>query len=130
MRPTRGGQQGHFAPYAAGSADDQSDTAAQFLFSGLTTNLGLFQSPIFDLEGFQSWQGYVIREGLEAGRVESLAALGNRARNFAFAEQCRTLHDMDGVGVELSGDAGFGLVLAEAEHAQSGDQNDGRAGIA
>ena len=39
-------------------------------------------------------------------------------------------HDVDGVDVELAGDAGFGFVLAEAEHADAGDEDDGRAGVA
>ena len=40
------------------------------------------------------------------------------------------LDDMNGVGIELADDARFGLVFAEAEHAEAGDENDGRAGIA
>src|ERR1017187_4381228 len=37
---------------------------------------------------------------------------------------------MNGVGVELAGNARLGLVLAEAEHADAGNQHYGGAGIA
>jgi hypothetical protein len=37
---------------------------------------------------------------------------------------------VDGVGVELAGDAGFGLVFAEAEHAEALNEDDGGAGVA
>ena len=39
-------------------------------------------------------------------------------------------HYVNGVGVELTGDAGFSLVFAEAEHAHAGDEHDGGTGIA
>ena len=49
---------------------------------------------------------------------------------FILVQQAGAFHHVNGVDVELSGNARFGLVLAEAEHAQARNQHDGRVGIA
>ena len=57
-------------------------------------------------------------------------ACGTSVQRLVVAERSCALHDADGVGVELAGDAGLGLVLAEGEHADAGDEDDGGAGVA
>ena len=130
VRAAGSGEMGHFAADAAGSADDQRDAAAEFLFGRLAANLGLFQRPVFDAEGFDGGQGDVVGVDLEAGRIHAWAALGNGAGDLAFGEQGCAFHDVNGVGVELADDAGFGFVLAEAEHADALNEDDGGAGVA
>ena len=130
MGSARGGQQGDFAADAAASADDQGDAAAEFLLGRLAAQFGLFQRPVLDAEGLKGGQRDVVGEDLEAGGVHAFADLRKRAFDFALAKQAGAFHHVNGVGVELAGDAGLGLVLAEAEHAQAGDEHDGGAGVA
>ena len=57
-------------------------------------------------------------------------ACGISLQYFVCTESAGALHHADGVDVELTGDPGLGFVLAEAEHADAGNEDDGRAGIA
>jgi hypothetical protein len=80
-----GREQGDFAADAAASADDHHDAAAKFLLRGLAADLGLFELPVLDAEGFAGGQGNVVGVGLElaggaAGRpgecpVQSVSSL-------------------------------------------------------
>ena len=75
-------------------------------------------------------QGDVIGVGQEGRAGRGRAGLGVvRDRLFA-GEGGGAFHHVDGVGVELADDAGFGFAFAEGEHAESGDEKDRRAGVA
>ena len=52
VRAALGGEQSDFAADAAASADDESDAAAELFLGRLAANLGLFQLPVLDAEGF------------------------------------------------------------------------------
>ncbi len=91
---------------AAGAAGDERDLAGQRLGLGHALQLGFLEEPVFDVEGFLLGQALIF---------------GNR-RGAA--------HDVDGVDVELAGNAGRGLVLGEGDHAHAGDEIDHRIGIA
>ena len=85
-------------------------TSAIFVASGLgfgiRGELGLLERPVLDPELLGLVDGGVGRERL------------------------RPAHDVDGVDVELAGDAGGLLVLAEGEHADARHEHDRRVGAA
>ena len=78
---------------AAGTAGDIGDAAGQRFRLRHALQLGLFEQPIFDVEGFLLRQADI---GADAGGAA---------------------HDVDGVDVEFDGDARRRLVLGEGEHA-------------
>ena len=88
---------GDFLADAAARADDHDHLPRQFFFRRLTAQLGFFEQPILDVEGFLLREADVLVEGF------------------------RPAHDLDGTVVELGGDARFALVFAERDHAQAGD---------
>ena len=90
---------------ATGAAGDQGHAAGQALGLGHALQLGFFEQPVLDVEGFLLGQ----------------ADIGVHAIGAA--------HHVDGVDVELAGDAGGGLVLGEGQHAHAGDQVDDGVGI-
>src|ERR1035441_9088362 len=59
-----GREQGNFAADAAASADHHHDAPAKLLLRGVAANLGLFQLPVLDAEGFAGGQGNVVGVGL------------------------------------------------------------------
>ena len=124
VRAACGSNLRHFAANSARAAYNQRDPAAELLLSRLTANLCLFQRPVFDAEGLNGGQRNIVCKDLEARRLHALRALRNRSRHFAFSQQAGALHHVNGVRIELAGNAGFGLVLAKAEHAQTLNQND------
>ena len=91
---------------ATGAAGDQGHAAGQALGLGHALQLGFFEQPVLDVEGFLLGQADV--------GVDAVGAA----------------HHVDGVDVELAGDAGGGLVLREGQHADAGDQVDDGVGIA
>ena len=131
VRAALGGEQRDLAADAAASADDQHDAAAEFFLGRLAADLGFLKRPVLDAEGLAGGQGDVVVDGLElvGGRRRGRPA-ECRCTTSPVAERARALHDADGVGVELAGDARLGLVLAEAEHADAGNEHDGGAGVA
>ena len=91
---------------AAGAAGDQRDAAGQGFRLRHALQLGFFEIPVLDVEGFLLGQ----------------AAIGGNAG--------RAAHHVDGVDVELAGDARGGLVRGERDHADAGHQIDHGIGIA
>ena len=87
------------------AADDDADVPGQWFVGGHSLQLGLFEQPVLDVEGFLLRKGDVAADGLG------------------------TTHDFDGTVVELGGDARLGLVLAPRDHADTGDEHDGRVGL-
>ena len=67
---------------------------------------------------------------LEQGAFRSWASLRQNFRLGAGLERRGPLYHVDGIDIEFAGDPRFGLVLAEAEHPDAGDQHHGGAGIA
>ena len=122
--------EGDFAADAAAAADNEDDFAAELGLGGHALQLGFFKRPVFDLEGFGTGQGHVVVGGGEVLRLLRMASLGERAGDLAIFESGRAGHDVDGVDEELGGDAGFLLILAEAEDAEAGDDDDGGVGVA
>ena len=100
-QPARGGEAD-----APGTAGDQRHAAGQCLGLGHALQLGFFEIPVLDVEGFLLGQPAV---GGHAGRAA---------------------HHVDGVDVELAGDARRGLVGGKRDHADAGYQVDHRIGIA
>ena len=78
---------------AAGAAGHIGDASGQRFRRGQALQLGLFQEPVFDIEGL------LLRK----------ADIGTDARGAA--------HDVDRVDIELAGDARRRLILGEGEHA-------------
>ena len=76
-------------------------------FSGRhALELRLLEQPVFDVEGFLLRQGDV------------------------FVDRLGAAHDFDGAVVELGGDARLALVLAPGDHAEAGNEDDGRVRVA
>ncbi len=97
---------GDGAADAAGAAGDQRDAAGQRFRLRHALQLRFFQQPVFDVEGF------LLRQ----------ADIG--------IDQRRAAHHVDGVDIELAGDARGRLVLGEGDHADARHQIDHRVGIA
>ena len=91
---------------AGAGADDDDNLTGEFLLRRHALQFRFFEQPVLDVEGFLLRQGDVL--------VDSFGAT----------------HDFDGAVVELSRDAGFGLILAPSNHAEAGDEHDGRVRIA
>ena len=125
-----GGEENGLAADAAGAADDESDAAAELFLGRLAADLGFFELPVLDAEGFAGRKGDVVLVDGELVGGGGGAGLRDVLAGDARAEGAGALHDADGVDVELAGDAGLGFVLAEAEHADAGDEDDGGAGVA
>ncbi len=103
---------------------------AELFLSGLAADLRLFERPVLDAEGFAGRKrDVVVVHSEEVGR-DAGGGLRNSIAGLAVAKSARALHDADGIRVELAGDTGLSLILAEREHADAGDQNDGWAGVA
>ena len=101
-----GCEQGDFAADAAASADDHHDAAAEFLLGWLAADLGLFELPVLDAEGLAGREGDVVVVDVEfAGQPAAGPACGNVLAVDSAAERAGALHDADGVGVELAGEA-------------------------
>src|SRR6202030_4266723 len=98
------------------------DASAQLLFRRLAANLGFLERPILNAKGLTRWQGNIVREDFESRRIYARPALRHRTADLTFGEQAGAFHHVNRVGVELAGDAGFGFVLAEAEHPQPGNE--------
>ena len=91
---------------AAGAAGHEADPAREALRLRHALQLGLFEQPIFDVEGFLFGQAHI---GVDRGGAA---------------------HHVDGIDVEFGGDAGRRLVAREADHADARDQVDHRIGVA
>ncbi len=91
---------------AAGAAGDEGNLARKALRLRHALQLGFFEQPVLDVEGF------LFRQALIFGNRRGAA------------------HDVDGVDVELAGDAGGGLVAGEGQHADARNQEDDRVGVA
>ena len=91
---------------AAGRAGDERDAAGVAARAWHPLELGLLEGPVLDAELLRLVDGRVGRHGLGAA------------------------HDVDRVDVELAGDPGGLLVLAEGEHPDAGHEHDGRVGTA
>src|SRR5579875_2689241 len=112
------------------AADDKRDLTAELLFGRLSANLCLFKRPVFNAEGLTGRERDVVLmdgELVGAGRGTSLRDL---VALEPAAEGARTGHNANGVDVELARETGFGLVFAEGEHADAGQKNHGRTGVA
>ena len=67
-------------------------------------------------------QRYIVRMHAErAGRSRG-TSLGKSWALLPGVQRGRAFHYLDGVYVEFAGEAGFGLALAETEHADAGNQ--------
>ena len=97
---------GDFLADAAAGADDDDDLAGQFLLGRHALQLRLFEQPILDVERL------LLRE------------------RDVLVDRFGAAHDFDGAVVELGGDARFALVLAPGDHAEAGDEDDGRVRVA
>ena len=97
---------GGFFPDAAAGSDHDDHLPGEFFFGGHPAQFGLFEEPVFDVEGFLLWQGDVFVDGLGSA------------------------HDFDRAVVKFGGDPGFALVLAPGDHAEAGDEHHGRVGVA
>ena len=91
---------------AAAGADDHGDFARQGLLGRHAAQLGFFQRPVFDVEGFLPRQRHIAADRLGA------------------------THDRDRAIVKFGGNARLALVLAKSDHAQPGDQDHRRIGVA
>ncbi len=91
---------------AAGAAGDEGNAAGQALRLRHALQLGLFEQPIFDVEGF------LLRQAL------------------IFGDRRRAAHHVDGVDVKFAGDAGRRLVAGKGQHADARHQEDHRIGVA
>ena len=80
--------------------------AREFLFRRHPLQFRLLQQPVFDVEGFLLRQRNVL------------------------VNRLRAAHDLDGAVVKFRRYARFAFVLAPGNHAQAGNQNDGRIRIA
>ena len=80
--------------------------ARQFIFRRHATELGFFQRPVFNIEGFLPRQRDIVA--------------------YCF----RPAQDRHGATIELGCDARFAFVFAVCDHAQSGDQNHSRIWVA
>ena len=105
---------GDLASDAAAAADDDSHGAAELALGRLPPQLGFLEGPILDAERFRSRQRHVVVNPARIGRGFFLQRRGAR-------------HHMNRVEEELRRDARLALVLAEAEHAEPG--NDDHGGI-
>src|SRR6185437_16405992 len=116
------GQQCNLAADAAASADDESNLAGELFLRWLAANLGLFERPVLNAEGFaRRERDVVVVNGEVAGR-NTFGGLRHFRASLAIAQRTSALHDPNSIGVELARNAGLGLVLAEGEHADAGEQ--------
>ena len=90
---------------AGACTNDDHDLPGEFFFRRHTLELGLLQQPILDVECFLLRQRDIGIDGLG------------------------TAHHFDRAIVKLSRHAGFGLILAPGNHAQTGDEHHGRVRI-
>ena len=98
--------QSGFAADSTSSTDHNDHATSEVFICRHAAQLGFFQRPIFDVERFLS-----------------------RQRNVA-SECFGTTHDFDSTVVELGRNTGFGFVLAEGDHSESGDEDNGGVRIA
>ena len=89
----------HLAADAAAGADDHDDLTREFLLGGHALQLGFFEGPIFDVEGF------LLREG------------------DIFIDRLGTAHHFHGAVVKLRGHAAFAFVFTPRNHPATGDEH-------
>ena len=130
MRAPFGGQQNDLAADAAASSHDQHNAPAQLFLRRLTADLGLLQRPVLDAEGFAGRKRDVVLMHGKGRRGSGIARLRKHRRAVVFVHAPRAFHHVNGIQVELAGDTRFGLVLAEAEHANAWNKNHRRVGVA
>ena len=112
-------QQRDFTTDSACSSNDESDLAAEFCFRGHALELGFFERPIFDAEGFRTGKGNIVVELRELLRLLSVARLRQGMRSLAIFQSIGARHHVDGIDEKLSRDARLFFILAETKQTRA-----------